>query len=90
MRDEVLSSVGAQNMDKRVFQVSDLDDNDFYWAKEQWDVHAVFSPRNSTLFCPTAFDNLEMGGSAENRILLDEKEDKENCPSTTPVSERPS
>ena len=31
------------------------------------------------------------GGSAENPILLDEEEDKENSPSpaTTPVSERP-
>ena len=31
-----------------------------------------------------------MGGSAENPILLDEEEDKENSPPiTTPVSERP-
>ena len=30
-----------------------------------------------------------MGGSAENPILLDEKEDKKNSPVTTPVPERP-
>ena len=38
-----------------------------------------------------AFDDLELGGSAENPILLDEEEDKENSPPTTstPVSERP-
>ena len=36
------------------------------------------------------FDDLEMGGSAENPILFDEEEDKENSPPpTTPVSERP-
>ena len=30
-----------------------------------------------------------MGGSAENPKNLDKKEDKENSPPTTPVSERP-
>ena len=29
MRDEVLSSVGAQDMDKSGYQVSDLDDVEF-------------------------------------------------------------
>ena len=38
---------------------------------------------------PAAFDDLEVKGSAENPILLDEEEDKENSPPTTPVSERP-
>ena len=43
-----------------------------------------------TLFSPTAFDDLEIGGYAEIPILLDEEEDKENSPptTTTPVSER--
>ena len=31
MRDEVLSSVGAQDMDTSGYHVSDLDDVDFYW-----------------------------------------------------------
>ena len=37
---------------------------------------------------PTAFDDLEMGGSAENPILGDQDEDKENSPHppTTPAS----
>ena len=37
------------------------------------------------------FDDLEIGGSAENPILLDEEEDKENSPptTTTPFSETP-
>ena len=52
---------------------------------------AVFRPGLDTPFSPTAFDELEMGGSAEDPILLDEEEDKENSPppTTTPVSERP-
>ena len=91
MRDEVLSSVGAQDMNTSGYQVSaDLDDVAFYWENDQLDVHAVFRRDIDTPFSPTAFDDLEMGGSAENPILLDGEEDKENSPpTTTPVSERP-
>ena len=31
LKDEVLSSVGEEGMDTRVFQVSVLDDVEFYW-----------------------------------------------------------
>ena len=93
MMDEVLSSVGAQEgLDTSGYQVSaDLDYVEFYWEKDQRDVEAVFRPGVDTPFSPTAFDDLEMGGSAENPILLGEEEDKENSPptKTTPVSERP-
>ena len=91
MRDEILSSVGAQeSLDTSGYQVSaaDLEDVEFYWEIDQLDVDAVFRPDIDTPFSPTAFDDLEMGGSAENPILLEE--DK-NSPltTTTPVSERP-
>ena len=96
MRDEVLSSVGAQEgLDTSGYRVSaDLDDVDFYWEKDHLDVDAVFRPGIDTLFSPTAFGDLEMGDSAENPILFDEQQDKENSPpttttTTTPVSERP-
>ena len=93
MRDEVISSVGAQEgLDTSAYQVSaDLDDIEFYWENDQLDVDAVFRRGIDTPFSPTAFDDLEMGGSAVNRILLDEEEGKENSPPTarTPVSERP-
>ena len=89
MRDKVLSIVGAQDMDTSGYQVSYLDDVEFYWESSQLDVDAVFRPGIVTPFSPTAFDDLEMGGSAENPILLDEVEDKVNCPPTTPVAERP-
>ena len=90
VRNEVLSGVGAQDMDTREYQVSDLDDAELYWENEQLDVDAVFRPGMDTPFSPTAFDQLQMGGSAENPTLLDEEEeDKENSPPTTPVSERP-
>ena len=89
-RDEVFSSVGAQEgLHTSGYQVSaDLDDVEFYWEKDQLDVHAVFRQGIDTPFSTTAFDDLEMeGGSAEHPILLDEEEDKENSPPTTPFSE---
>ena len=93
MKDEVLSSVAAQEgLDTSGYQVSaaDLDDVDFYWEYLQLDVDAVLRRGIDTTFSTTAFDDLEMGSSAENPILLDEEEDKENSPPTiTPNSETP-
>ena len=75
MGDEVLSSVGTQDMDTSRYQVSsaDLDDVEFYWENGQLDVDAVFRPAVDIPFSPTAFDDLEMGGSAKNPILLDKE-----------------
>ena len=50
---------------------------------------AVFRPGIDTPFSPTTFDDLSMGGSAENPIVLDEEEDEENSLPSTPVSIRP-
>ena len=93
MKDEVPSSVGAQEgLDTSGYQVSaaDLDNVEFYWENDKLDLDAVFRPGIDTIFSPTAFDDLQMGGSAENPILLNEEEEKENSPrtTTTPVSER--
>ena len=70
---------------------ADLYDVEVYWENDQLDVDAVFKAGIDTPFSPTSFDDLEMGSSAENPILLDEEEDKENSPPvpTTTVSERP-
>ena len=89
MRDEVLSSVGVQDMDTSGYQLSDLIDVQFDCRNDQHDLDAVFSPGTVTSFLPTAFDDLEKGGSAGNFILLEEEGDEENFPPTTPVSERP-
>ena len=89
MRDEVLSSVGAQDLDTSSYQVLDLDDIEFNWENSQLDMDSVFRPGIDTSFSPTVFDELLMGdGSVENHIVLDEDEDKENAP-TTPESVRP-
>ena len=76
-------------MDASGDQVSDLDDVEIYWEKDQLDMEAVFSPGIGTPFLPTVFDDLEIGGSTGKPILLDKKEDKEKFPPTTLVSERP-
>ena len=88
MRDEVLCSVGAQDLDPSSYQVSDLEDIEFNWEDSQLD--SVFRPGIDTPFSPTVFDDLLMGdGSVGNPIVLDEEEDKENAPPTTPESVRP-
>ena len=89
MRNEVLSSVGAQDLDTSSYQLTDLEDIDFNWENSQLVVDAVFRPGVDTPLSPITFDDLSMEGSVENPIVLEEKEDKENAPPSTPVSVRP-
>ena len=91
MRDEVLSSVGAQDLDTSSYQVSDLEDIESNWENSQLEMDAVFRPGIATPFSPTTFDDLLMGdGSVGNPIVLDEEDDKENAPRpSTPESVRP-
>ena len=91
MREEVLSSVGAQDLDTSSYQVSDLGDIEFNWEDSQLDTDALFRQGIDTPFSPTTFDDFLMGdGSVDNPIVLDEEEDKENAPPpSTPESARP-
>ena len=90
MTNEVLSSVGAQDLNTSSYQVSDLQDIEFNWENSQLDMDAVFRPGIDTTFSPTTFyDSLMRDVSVENPIVLDEEEDKENAPlTTTPESAR--
>ena len=89
MRDEVLSSVGIQDLDTSSYQVSDLEDIEFNWENSQLDMDAGIRPGKDT-FSPTTFDDLSMEGSVENPIVLDDEEYKENAPHpSTPESVRP-
>ena len=77
MREEVPSSVGAQDLDTSSYQVSDVEDIEFNWENSQLDMDAAFRPGIDTPFSPTKFEDLLMGdGSVENPIVLDEEEDK--------------
>ena len=74
MRDEVLSSVGVQDLDTSSYQFSDLEDREFNRENSQLDMDSVFRPGIDTPFSPTVFDDLLMGdGSVENPIVLDEE-----------------
>ena len=87
MRDEVLSSLGAPDLDTNSYQVSDLEDIEFNWENSQLDMDSVFRPGIDTLFSPTTFDDLSMEGSVQNPIVLDEEEDKENAPPPPSIPE---
>ena len=93
MRDQVLSNVGAQDMDTSRYEVSDLRDVEFWWEIDQLDVDAVFRPSIETPFFPSTFDEFEMGSMAGYPTLPDKEQDKENSPPpthpTNPVCERP-
>ena len=84
MREKVLYSVGAQDLDTSRYQVSDLGDIEFNWENSLLDLDAVFRPGIDTLFSPTTFDDLSMEWSVENPIVLDEEEDQENSPPPAP------
>ena len=62
MRDEVLSSVGAQDLDTSSYRVSDLKDVEFNWEISQLDMDAVFRPGIDTPFSPNTFADLSMEG----------------------------
>ena len=91
MREEVLSSVGAQDTDTRGYELSDLEDIKFSWEDPAVDMNSVHRPGLDTPFSPSVFDDFQMEGStAANPIILDDEEDKEKSTptTTTPESER--
>ena len=61
MREEVLASARAEEMDTSGYEVSDLEDVEFFWANPQVEFDAVFRLGIHTPFSPTAFDDLDMG-----------------------------
>ena len=91
MTDEVLSSVGAQDLDTSIYQIPDLDDIEFNWENSQLDMDAVLRPGIDTPFSPTTFDDFSTEASVENHIVLDEEEVMETTPPppSTPESVRP-
>ena len=78
-------------MDTSGNQMSDIDDVEFYWENDQLDVHVVFRRDIDRPFSPSVYDDFEMGSMAENPLLIEQEQDKENFPPlpSTPVFERP-
>ena len=89
MREAALLGGGAQVMDTRSYEVSELDVIEFVWENPQLEVDALFRPTTDTSFSQTAFDSLEKVRPVENPILLDDEQDDENWSRLNPVSERP-
>ena len=92
MREEVLSSVGAQDTDTRGYELSDLEDIEFSWEDPALDMDSVYRPGIDTPFSPSTFDDFQMEGStAAKPIIVDDEDDKENSAPTTSISksERP-
>ena len=92
MREEVLSSVGAQYTDTRGYELSDLEDIEFSWEDPAVDMDSVYCPGIDTPFYPSVSDDFQMEGStAANPVIVDNEEDKENSArtTTTPESECP-
>ena len=50
MREEVLSSVGAQDTDTRGYELSDLEDIEFSWEDPAVDMDSVYRPGIDTPF----------------------------------------
>ena len=87
MKEGVLASAGAQDMDTNGFELSDSEDIHFFWEVPQVELEAVLVGTD-TPFSPTTFNDLELGegGSSKNPIVLDEEEDNKNSPlATNPV-----
>ena len=91
MRDEVLSSVGAQDLDTSSYQVSDLADIEFNWEHSQLEMDAVFRPGINNPFSPKIFDDLSMEGSIENPMCWTKRKTRRRNapPPSTPESARP-
>ena len=56
------------------YELSDLEDDEFFWESPHVELDAVFRPEIDTSFSPTAFNDLEMGEgwSSRNPIVLEE------------------
>ena len=75
-------------MDTTVYQLFDLEVIGFCWEDTVLSMDAALWPIKVTLFSPSTSSEFELGSMAENQLLIDEEQDKENSPAlpSTPVS----
>ena len=72
MREEVLSSVGAQDTDNRGYELSNLEDIEFSSDDPAVKMDSVYRLRIDTPTSPSIFDNFQMETStAANPIIVD-------------------
>ena len=88
MREEVLSSVGAQGTDTRGYELSEVEDFEFCWEDHAVYMDSVYRPGLDTPLSPSIFDDFQMRGStAANPIIVVDEDDKENSAPTTTTPE---
>ena len=84
LKEEVLSSVEAQDTDTRGNEVSDLEDIEVSWDDPAVDYESVYRLGIDTPISPAIFDDFQMEGStAAHPSIDDDEEDKENSAPTT-------
>ena len=78
-------------MDTSSYELSDLEDIEFFKVNSQVELDAVFRSGIDTLFHQQPSTSKRWGKQdhLKNPCVLDKEEDNENSPPTTPVSERP-
>ena len=75
--DELLSSVGAQDMDTGGYQVTELEDIEFHWEEPELNLYAVLQTGKDSTSSPSAFNDSEMVSVVENSIPPNDEEEKE-------------
>ena len=78
MKNEVLTSVGAQDWETSSYQVSDLEDLEFNGEVSQLEMGAVFRPGRDTPYSPTTFDDLSMGDQLRTPLCWTKRKTRRN------------
>ena len=67
-------------MSTNEYQVSNPEDIAFHWEHLDLNMDAVFRPSIGIHFSPSYFNDVEMVSKAQNSLLVDEEQGKENSP----------
>ena len=82
MREEVLSSAGAQDTDTSGYELTYLKDIEFNWGDPAKDMDSVCRPGINIPLSPSIFDEFQMGSTTANTIIVDDEEDREKSAAT--------
>ena len=74
---EVLSSVGAPDIHKNRYHVSNLGYIETFWQDPDLNMDVVFQPGIDTPLSSSTFNVLQMSSMTKNQFLIDEEDKKE-------------
>ena len=78
LRDEVLSSIGAQEMDTNGYPMSNMEDIGFHWKVLDMNMDTLFWPGQDNIFSLLTSTDFGMGSRPENWILINNEVDRKN------------